>query len=84
MLVSMPYPKPMMVMMGGLIAILFADVVLFAVGLVAVADVLGTVGSLVWMLGFLAYVVFVDSRHRWPGVRAFHRYARVITFYRDE
>lgn len=31
----------------------------------------------------LAYIVFFDSRRRWPDCSTFERFARVVTFYRD-
>ena len=34
------------------------------------------------MVGALAYIVFFDSKKRWPGVGLFDRFARVVTFYR--
>lgn len=37
----------------------------------------------VYMIGALLYVVFWDSRKRWPGVSWSVRLSRVMTFYRD-
>ena len=33
------------------------------------------------MMLTLAYIVFLDSRKRWPGVGAFERFSRIVTFY---
>jgi hypothetical protein len=33
-------------------------------------------------IGIMAYIVFIDSRKRWPGVGVFERFSRIITFYR--
>ena len=39
-------------------------------------------GTALIVVGTLLYIVFIDSKKRWPGVNAFQRYARVVTFYR--
>jgi len=30
----------------------------------------------------MTYIVFIDSKHRWPGVPLGERFHRVMTFYR--
>lgn len=41
---------------------------------------LGTIGV---QVAILVYITFWHSRKRWPGVSAFTRFSRVVTFYRD-
>lgn len=45
--------------------------------------ILATVSNLVVSVGALLYVVFIDSRQRWPDVPWRERFARVMTCYRD-
>ena len=46
------------------------------------AQLISRTGCLLVVLGAFAYAVFVDSKGRWPGVSAWQRYVRVVTFYR--
>lgn len=47
------------------------------------AYLVGQGGALAVFIANLLWIVLVDSKRRWPGVKAFNRYARVVTFYRD-
>jgi hypothetical protein len=76
-------PTGMLVEVAGFLAILVSAIVLVLIGQRDLAWVVGNLGSLVWVLAILAWIVFVDSRRRWPGLSAFRRYARIVTFYRD-
>lgn len=76
-------PLPLKVIMGGLVAIIVAVPVLLLVGAKDAAWWLGEGGTLVWLLGGLAYAAIWDSKKRWPDVSTFTRYARIVTFYRD-
>lgn len=40
-------------------------------------------GTCLTILGTVLWIVFIDSKRRWPNVPAFDRFARVVTFYRD-
>ena len=55
---------------------------LFVAGFPNAAAEAGGFGALFVLFGWLLYVVFVDSKERWPGVSAFKRYSNVITFKR--
>ena len=39
-------------------------------------------GTFLVLIGNVLWAVF-DSRRRWPGVPAFTRFARIVTFYRE-
>ncbi len=46
------------------------------------ATFISNAGTLVILLGNLAYIVFWHSRKRWPGTSAAERLKRVLTFRR--
>jgi hypothetical protein len=48
----------------------------------AIIQLLTTLGTLLVMSATVLWIVFVDSRRRWPEASAFDRFTRFITFYR--
>jgi hypothetical protein len=74
-------PLPFLVFCLGLVCLI---VVAIPVGLLlphwGVVIIQG--GTLLWVLGFLGYIVAVDSRRRWPHLSAVQRYIKVVTFQR--
>ncbi len=45
--------------------------------------VLGYGGPVISVIAIGCYIVFIDSKKRWPGLSAWHRWVRVSTFYSD-
>lgn len=74
------WPRGMQVQCAGLIVILIVNLALFAAGYGDLAAILSPVATLFWMLGMVAWIVFFDSKKRWPKRSVFQRYASLITF----
>lgn len=68
-------PKPFLVILG----LMLVNPCVAIYGFVDLAYIL----NLMVIATALAYVVFVDSRKRWPGIPWHKRFTRVVTFYRD-
>lgn len=72
-------PTPFKIYLGGLIALIpltlligfFSPDAAFAVG---------WGGTLLWMTGFMFFIIFFDSKKRWPSSSPFDRFARLVTF----
>lgn len=47
------------------------------------AWIVGQGGTMLVLVGAVLYITFIDSKKRWPNVRPFTRFSRVVTFYRD-
>lgn len=78
------FQRMVLVVMVPQVLIIIAAIVVFALGHTDQAQMIGLFGSaLAMILISVPWTVFVDSRDRWPDVRPFDRYARIITFYRD-
>ncbi len=67
---------------GGMMAVIGATGAAYFVLGERSAEIISLFGSIAATLGMLAYIVIWDSRKRWPGVKAFDRFARIVTFYR--
>ncbi len=65
-----------------LVILLVAACLLWGVGHPAAAWSVGTFGTPSWLLIFLAYIVLVDSKDRWPEASGWDRLRRVLTFTR--
>lgn len=76
------YPVPFFIMMSLLVLDIFMVFVLFLTGYKGLAEIISFVGTPLIMFGTLAYVVFIDSRTRWPKLNAYQRFLNVITFTR--
>lgn len=76
-------PAGFLVTLLGYAALSFVGVLLFFMGLRDAAFFASSAGTFVWTFGVLAWVVFIDSRRRWPGVSASRRFWRVIALCRD-
>lgn len=68
--------------MLGYAVIMVATIVLFAAGHRDAAWIASWAGVLTWTFQVLAWVVFFDSRRRWPGTSALQRLGRIFSFYR--
>lgn len=75
---TMPYG--MKVLVGGLCAIIVANIILSIAGFHDAAFILGTFGTIALMGGVMIWIVLVDSKKRWPSKSAFDRFSSVITF----
>ena len=65
------------------VLVIIAAVVVVATGHPDGAQIVGMMGSMGAMLLLsVPWVVFVDSRNRWPGLRARDRYVKIMTFQR--
>lgn len=73
-------PRAFVVFMAALAANLVLGVVLVLAGV----PYPGAAITAVIVLVAVAYVVFVDSRGRWPGVPWYARLGRVLTFHRGQ
>lgn len=65
-----------------LLLVIAAAIVLIVFGYPNIASVVGYGGTVVVLLLVMLYVVFVDSKRRWPEASTWQRYANVITFKR--
>lgn len=72
----------MVALFGGIILSMVASLIAWPIWGYNVAYCISLFGTVVVVFGVLAYVVFIDSKRRWPNVPTFDRFARVITFYR--
>jgi hypothetical protein len=72
----------MITLIGGIVACMVGAVTLLALGHPDAAWWVGNCGVFIWLLIVLTYIVFWDSKKRWPGTTAFERYANVMTFRR--
>lgn len=66
-----------------LVSLVILAPLLLALGFKTAAYIVGYAGPLVVLAVAMLFIVFVDSKKRWPKANAFTRYSRVITFYRD-
>lgn len=64
------------------VLVIVAAVTVMALGYTDPAQMIGLFGSFGAMMLSLLWVVLVDSRERWPGMKARHRYAKIVTFSR--
>ena len=74
--------KQFAVFAGGLVAIILLATVLTLTVSPGAGTALSYGGTTLWVFGTLAYVVFIDSKQRWPEASAFTRFSYVITFKR--
>jgi hypothetical protein len=75
-------PKGFVVQIVGLMAIACAAGALSIAGFDRAALALSYPGTLMFLLGILAWIVVGDSRKRWPGSTWHERLLRVLTFTR--
>lgn len=74
-------PKPLLVVVGGLVAIVVVTTALFLTDHPSGAAFVSSL-TLPWMVAALLYVALIHSRGRWPGLPWWERFMRVITFTR--
>jgi hypothetical protein len=72
-----------LVMLLGYVVIIIAVLILFLARHRDAASFVSFAGTPLWTFSLLAWVVFFDSRRRWPGAPASQRLLYVITFRRD-
>ena len=65
-----------------LIAIIIATMVLHLMGKQGAAWAVSTFGTMFVIIGVLFYVVFWDSKKRWPGLTPFQRWTKMVNFQR--
>lgn len=65
-----------------ILLVLIAALVVFITVSPAVGALVSELGTLMVMLGWLAWVIIFDSRKRWPGASVAQRADRVMTFKR--
>jgi hypothetical protein len=66
-----------------LLGVLIGVVALELAGQMVIAQLFSMFGTIEVLAGMMIWIVFIDSKKRWPRVGWFDRFARVITFYRD-
>lgn len=75
-------PRPFLVFCAGLVVLILAAVPLVMFFGHAAPAISQTLTAL-WVVGFIVYVVVVDSRRRWPDQPWWTRLRRVLTFHRE-
>lgn len=73
------WPTGMKVLVGGLLTIIVVNIVLLSLGYGDTAALIGNFGTLVWMVSVILWIVFFDSKKRWPSKKPFDRFASLIT-----
>lgn len=64
-------------------SVLVGAATLGLVGQIIAAQLFSMFGTIGVLAGMMIWIVFIDSRNRWPSVGWFNRFTRVITFYRE-
>lgn len=73
-------PKALKVEIALLTINVFVTTFFAAAGWTGAATISGYLGTSLILAGTMFYIVFFDSKKRWPSKSAFDRYASVITF----
>lgn len=74
----------MSIYISGLLAVIVAIIPVYFLCGNDVAMIFSVTGTICFQIITLIYIVLFDSRKRWPNVGTFHRFARVMTFYRGK
>lgn len=74
--------KQFIVLVVGFLVIILAALATWALSNSGIAAVVADSGTLMWITIQMIYVVFFDSRSRWPGLTSWQRFTNVITFRR--
>lgn len=72
----------MKVVVVGLLTIMVVAVVLLLLGFPSAAWAVGNAGTLLFLLGVMAWIGISDPMKKWPGASVFQRVANVMTFKR--
>lgn len=75
-------PRPLIVMCTLLALLIPLSLVLALTGQPALAFFVSNAGTVLILLGMIAWIVLIDSRKRWPRTSAWERLARLLTFQR--
>jgi hypothetical protein len=75
-------PVAFMVTLGGIFTCGVVAVVLLLLGYPDAAWFVGNFGTFLWLIGVLLWIVFFDSKKRWPNTKAMDRAMNVMTFRR--